>query len=439
MLKISIFGLGYVGCVTAACLAKAGHPVWGVDINRDKVAMINAGRSPIIEKGLEEIIVETTKRGSLRATIDPFEAVRSTEVSLVSVGTPSNGNGSLDLRGIMAVSQQIGEALRKKRSYHCVVFRSTVLPGTVRNILTPILNEESRKQVQRDFDVCYNPEFLREGSSIADFYHPPFTVIGQDIARGGDVVACLYAGIDAPLERTTYEVAEMVKYACNSFHALKVTFANEIGILCKSLHIDSHRVMELFALDKKLNISEAYLKPGFAFGGSCLSKDLRALLYKAKELDLTTPVLASVLESNRLHVDRIIDRILRTKRKTIGILGLSFKAGTDDLRESPIVTLIEALIGKGCQVSIYDPDVLPARIFGANRDFIEQEIPHISTLMHSTSDDVIRASEVLVVCKQDGNFKEALGPYLKEKIIFDLVRISPNLSTMPESYEGICW
>jgi GDP-mannose 6-dehydrogenase len=438
-LKISIFGLGYVGCVTAACLAEVGHEVWGVDINPAKVAMLNAGKSPIVEGSVEEMIAGARRQGALQATGDPSDAVRHTQLSLVCVGTPSNSNGSLDLSSVAAVSQQIGAALRRKRAYHCVVFRSTVLPGTVRNVLIPILSTSSGKRVHHDFDVCFNPEFLREGSSIADFYHPPFTVIGQETVRGGDVVAALYREIDAPLERTTYEVAEMVKYACNSFHALKVVFANEIGVLCKTLGIDSHRVMELFARDKKLNISAAYLKPGFAFGGSCLPKDLRALVYKAKQMDVATPVLASVLESNRVHIQRAIDHILRTKCKNIGVLGLSFKPGTDDLRESPIVTLIETLIGKGCQVRIYDADVLLARIFGANKEFIEREIPHISSLMCATREEVLRDSEVIVIGKHDDGLQQALQPYCGGKVIFDLVRITPNLTDRPANYDGICW
>lgn len=438
-MKISIFGLGYVGCVTAACLAKVGHEVWGVDINQEKVEMINAGRSPIVERGLEEMILEGRSRRYLQATIDPFKAVLETEITLVSVGTPSNGNGSLNLDLVKAVTQQIGQTLGRKNSYHCVVFRSTVLPGTIRNVLLPVLTEASKRRVHHDFDVCFNPEFLREGSSINDFYHPSLTVIGQETSKGGDLVAHLYKEVDAPIERTSYEVAEMLKYVCNSFHALKVTFANEIGVLCKRLQIDSHRVMELFALDKKLNISPVYLKPGFAFGGSCLPKDLRALLYKAKEMDENIPVLASVLESNRLHIQRAIDRILRTNRKRIGILGLSFKAGTDDLRESPIVTLVEALIGKGCHVKIYDSEVLLASIFGANKAFIEKEIPHISTLISANIEEVVQESDVIVIGKLEEEFKRALKPYLEEKIIFDLVRIASNITTLPKNYEGICW
>jgi len=438
-MRISIFGLGYVGCVTAACLVKAGHEVYGVDINADKVEMLNAGRSPVVEKGLEELIAKGRGKRLLYATTDPWEAIFNTEVSLVCVGTPSNGNGSLHLDGIKAVSRQIGEALGQKKSYHCVTFRSTVLPGTVRNTLIPILAEASQRQVHEDFDVCFNPEFLREGSSISDFYCPPFTIIGQETPRGGDTLACLYNDIDAPIERTTYEVAEMLKYTCNSFHALKVTFANEVGTLCKSLGIDSHRVMELFFLDKKLNISPAYLKPGFAFGGSCLPKDLRALMYRAKEADVSLPVLGSVLESNRIHIQRVIDEILGTKQRRVGILGLSFKVGTDDLRESPIVTLVETLIGKGCQIKIYDEEVSLARLFGANKAFIEQEIPHIASLMFGDIDEVIRESQVIVVAKSDEKIKAAVDRFIGSKMIFDLVRLHKDIFAAPKNYVGICW
>jgi GDP-mannose 6-dehydrogenase len=438
-MKISIFGLGYVGCVTAACLVKAGHEVYGVDVNKDKVEMLNTGRSPVVEKGLEELISVGRREGALYATTDPFEAVFNTEVSLVCVGTPSNGNGSLHLDGIKTVSRQIGEALGRKRSYHCVVFRSTTLPGTVRSVLIPILAQASRRQAHKDFDVCFNPEFLREGSSIADFYCPPFTVIGQETEKGGDTVVQLYDSVEAPVERTTYEVAEMLKYACNSFHALKVTFANEIGALCRRLEIDSHRVMELFTLDRKLNISPAYLKPGFAFGGSCLPKDLRALIYRAKEVDVSMPVLGSVLESNRLHIQRVLDEILRTKQKRIGILGLSFKVGTDDLRESPIVTLVEALIGKGCQIRIYDEEVALAKLFGANKAFIEQEIPHIASLMFDDIDEVIRESQIVVAAKSDEKIKAAIDRSIGSRMLFDLVRLRKDASDASRNYVGVCW
>ena len=437
-MKVSLFGLGYVGCVTAACLAKCGHDVLGVDVNADKVGMINAGKSPIIEEGLAEIILESQIGGRFRATTDPVEAVLNSEVSLVCVGTPSNGNGSLDLKAVKAVARQIGEALREK-NYHCVVFRSTVLPGTVRNVLIPILTEASEKTAHRDFDVCFNPEFLREGSAIHDFHHPPFTAIGCATSRGGDTVACLYDDVVAPVEKTSFEVAEMLKYACNGFHALKVTFANEIGSLCKGMGIDSHHVMELFAQDQKLNISKAYLKPGFAFGGSCLPKDLRALLYKSKELDLDSPLLRSVLESNQLHIQRLIDRILSTKKKKVGILGLSFKPGTDDLRDSPTVMLAESLLGKGCRIKIYDSEVSLAKIFGANKAYIDNEISHISTLMCARIDEVLQESDVIVVAKQQAEIEEALKPWFGKKLIFDLVRVISGRCGQPENYDGICW
>jgi GDP-mannose 6-dehydrogenase len=431
--------MGYVGCVTAACLAKAGHSVTGVDINLLKVEMINAGKSPIIEKGLDDMISESVRHGALKATTNYVTAVLESEISLVCVGTPSNGNGSPDLNGMKAVAEQIGRAMDSKSSYHCVVFRSTVLPGTVRKQLIPILTRHSNGVVHRDFDVCFNPEFLREGTAVADFYDPPLTVIGHETCRGAEVVAALYDKVDGPVERTTYEIAEMVKYAANSFHALKVTFANEIGVICKSIGIDSHRVMDLFIQDRTLNISSAYLKPGFAFGGSCLPKDVRAILHKAKEMDLALPVMSSVLESNRLHIQRAIDRILSTKRKRVGVLGLGFKPGTDDMRESPVVTLVEALVGKGCHVTIYDPDVFLGRVFGTNKEFIEQEIPHISSLMCSSIDAVISQSDLIVICQIREEFRNAIAYSSGDKIILDLVRIGRDISVMPESYEGLCW
>lgn len=438
-MRVSLFGLGYVGCVTAACLAKCGHEVWGVDVSADKVGMINAGKSPIIEKGLGDLIEEGHANGRFRATTDPAEAVLKTEVSLVCVGTPSNGNGSLDLKAVKTVARQIGEVLREKSGGHCVVFRSTVVPGTVRDVLIPILNEASNKTAHVDFDVCFNPEFLREGSAINDFYNPPFTAVGCATAGGAETVSRLYADVAASVERTSFEVAEMLKYACNGFHALKVTFANEIGSLCKGLGIDSHRVMDLFTRDQKLNISKAYLTPGFAFGGSCLPKDLRALLYKSKQLDLDSPLLSSVLASNQLHIQRLIDRILSTRQKRVGILGLSFKAGTDDLRDSPTVVLAESLLGKGCRIKIYDSEVSLAKIFGANKAYIEHEIAHISTLMCSRIDEVLEESDVIVVSKQQNEIRDGLKPYFGKKMIFDLVRIVPNPCHRLENYDGICW
>ena len=438
-MNIAVFGMGYVGCVTAACLAESGHNVIGVDVSADKVATINAGKSPIVEDRIEDMLAQAVSRGALRATTDATGAIQETELSLVCVGTPSQANGSLDLAAVLAVSEQIGGLLKGKDSYHCVVFRSTVLPGTVRTALIPALEAASGKQANVDFDVCMNPEFLREGSSVADFYHPPFVIIGAETTRGGDAVARMYAGIEAPVERTSYEVSELVKYACNNFHALKVTFANEIGALCKGLGIDSHRVMQLFTMDRKLNVSPAYLKPGFAFGGPCLPKDLRAVLHKARELDVPVPMLASVLESNRVQMERVVDRILAAKDKRVGVLGLSFKPGTDDLRESPIVTLVETLVGKGCQVKVYDPDVLLSRIFGANKRFIDRELPHIGALLAADIDDVLQVSEVIVVAKASPEFSTALAAHVGTKTIFDLVRLPLPEAVGRHRYEGISW
>lgn len=438
-MKVSIFGLGYVGCVTAACLSQDGHQVIGVDINEMKVSMINEGKSPIVEKGLEDLILSGRKKGTLQATTDLSRAVMESDVSLVCVGTPSCSNGSLDLHTVKTISRELGSALRKKMEYHCFVFRSTVLPGTIRQTLIPLLEEGAGKKAHKDFDVCFNPEFLREGSSIHDFYNPPFTIIGETTSRGGDIVARLNEAIDAPMERTTFEVAEMVKYVCNVFHALKVTFANEIGILCKALDMDSHQIMKLVCQDTKLNISPAYLKPGFAFGGSCLPKDLRAILYQCKALDLVSPLLSSLMESNRLHVQRAVNLVIGKGKKNVGVLGLSFKEGTDDLRESPTVALVENLLGKGYQVKIYDPEVFLSKIFGANKEYIEKEIPHISGLVSDNLGDVIQESEVLVIAKSFGKFSTDIQPYLQDKVILDLVRVSADLKEMNPGNEGICW
>jgi len=438
-MKISIFGLGYVGSVTAACLAEAGHEVWGVDVSADKVAMVNAGKSPVVEHRVEEMMARASQRGLLRATSDPLAAVLATELTLVCVGTPSLPNGNTDLGAMQSVAAQIGAALARKPARHCVAFRSTVPPGTIRATLIPALERASGRVAHRDFDVCMHPEFLREGTAVADFYEPPFIVIGAETASGGDTVAAMYQGIEAPIERTTYEVAELLKYSCNAFHALKVAFANEMGTLAKSLGIDGHRVMQLFAMDKKLNVSPAYLKPGFAFGGSCLPKDLRLLTYTARQRDVSLPLLGSILESNRLHLERALQRILATGEKRIGILGLSFKVGTDDLRESPSVALIEVLIGKGFQVKIYDQDVMLASIFGANKRFIEKEIPHISCLMSSDLKEVIEESDVIVVSKSSPEFQAALTAHAGSKLVYDLARVSLNGAGETIRYEGICW
>jgi len=437
-MKLSVFGLGYVGCVSAACFAKEGHEVVGVDVNPTKVAIINEGRSPIVEAGIGELINEMVSAGRLRATVDSAEAVNNSEFSLVCVGTPSNANGSLDFTFVKRVCKDIGSALEKKSQRHIVIIRSTMLPGTIENVVIPAIEVYSGKKNGEGFDVCINPEFLREGSSLKDFYAPPFTLIGADTEDVAASVRRLYAGIEARLYVTEIKAAEMVKYACNSFHALKVSFANEIGNICKELSLDSHQVMEVFCQDTKLNLSPYYLKPGFAFGGSCLPKDLRALTHKAKELDLETPVLSAILQSNRRQIERAIEMVLATGKKSIGVLGFSFKAGTDDLRESPMVTLIESLIGKGLQLAIYDRDVSLARLFGANKDYIEREIPHIAKLMRPSVHEVLADSEVLIIGNHSPEFHE-LEPQLRSgRVIIDLVRLFDS-RVSDDKYQGICW
>ena len=436
-MKLSVFGLGYVGCVSAACFAKEGHVVTGVDVNATKVGIINRGESPIVEAGLGDLIKEVVAAGLLSATTDTQEAIQNTEVSLVCVGTPSNANGSLDLKYIERVCQEIGTALQAKVALHTVVIRSTMLPGTIESVVVPTLEKHSGKKAGADINVCINPEFLREGTSLKDFYSPPFTLIGADTEESAHSVRALYAKIDAPLFVSPVKTAEMVKYVCNCFHALKVSFANEIGNVCKRLDIDSHEVMDIFCQDTKLNLSSYYLKPGFAFGGSCLPKDLRAINYKAKQLDVEAPLLSAILESNRLQVARAVEMVVRTGKKRVGVLGFSFKAGTDDLRESPMVSLIETLIGKGFQLAIYDRHVLLARLFGANKEYIEREIPHISQLMRTRMEEVLESSDVIIVGNKAAEFREIESSLRADQQVIDLVRLFDKTSA--GSYQGICW
>jgi GDP-mannose 6-dehydrogenase len=437
-MRLSIFGLGYVGCVSAACFAKEGHDVIGVDVNQLKVDIINNGRSPIVESGVEELIKKAVEEEKLRATTDGKEAVHNSDISLICVGTPGNHNGSLDLTYVKRACQQIGEALESKSRYHIVVLRSTMLPGTIEETVVPILEVYSGKRKGRDFGVAINPEFLREGSSIQDFANPPFTLIGADDEDSAGPLSRLYAKTSAPIISLGIKEAEMVKYACNCFHALKVTFANEIGSICKALGVDSHQVMDAFCKDTKLNLSPYYLKPGFAFGGSCLPKDLRAITYKAKELDVDAVMLNSILASNRLQVERAVDMVLQTGRKKIGVLGLSFKSGTDDLRESPMVTLIETLLGKGMQIAIYDRDVELARLFGANKEYIERGIPHISQLMRPDLHDVIDGSEIIIIGKKEDEFRLLQDKLNNGRVIIDLVRML-EVEDGQKSYQGMCW
>jgi GDP-mannose 6-dehydrogenase len=438
-MKVSVFGLGYVGSVSAASFAADGHEVIGVDVSPAKVASVNEGRSPIVERGLDDLMREQAARGALRATTNAAEAVSATDLSLLCVGTPSRRNGSLDLTYLGRVCEQIGDALRAKHSYHVVVVRSTVLPGTINDLVIPTLESRSGKKYGEGFGVSINPEFLREGSALRDFRQPPLTLVGHNHAADAAGTVALYEKIDAPLVTTTIRTAEMIKYASNAWHALKVCFANEIGNLCKRLDVDSHDVMDIFCRDEKLNLSSYYLKPGFAFGGSCLPKDLRALQYRAKELDLTMPVLQAVLPSNQLQIQHAIDEVLETGKKRVGLLGFSFKAGTDDLRESPIVILAEALLGKGCSLRIYDHNVTLARLVGANKDYIERQIPHLSSLLCDTIDQVIDESEIIVVGNAAPEFGDALARTRPDQIIFDLVRIQADRSRVAADYRGICW
>lgn len=437
-MKISVFGLGYVGTVSAGCLANQGHEVIGVDPVKTKIELINGGRSPIIEADIGEIISSVVSSGNLRATDDSAEAVLSTDVSFLCVGTPSQQNGNLDLRYIRRVCEEIGAALKLKTEWHVVAVRSTVLPGTVRKIVIPILEEMSGKSAGRDFGVCHNPEFLREGSAVNDFNVPPKTVIGQFDSCSGEIVAGLYSKLNAPLIRTELEISEMIKYIDNSWHALKIGFANEIGNLSKAFGVDSHQVMDIFCEDKKLNISSAYLKPGFAFGGSCLPKDLRALSYQARAHDVETPILSSILPSNDVQVRCGVDLVIKNGHKRIGILGFSFKAGTDDLRESPLIELIERLIGKGYDLRIYDRNVRIASLNGANRDFILNRIPHISRLMVDSVKLVLDHADTVVIGNGDPEFRQVLAQTRDGQVVVDFVRIA-NLRSEEGKYDGICW
>ena len=439
-MKVSVFGLGYVGSVSAASFAADGHTVVGVDVNPDKVASLNEGRSPIVEKGLDELIRETTTDGRLRATSDTREAVNATDLSLICVGTPSRKNGSLDLSYLERVCEQIGEVLKDKTSYHVVVVRSTVLPGTTHGIVIPALERTSGKKYGSDFGVAVNPEFLREGTAIADFRNPPMTLVGHNYISDAEPTQALYTKVQGEMVTTSIRTAEMIKYASNTWHALKVCFANEVGNLCKRLEIDSHEVMDIFCLDEKLNLSSYYMKPGFAFGGSCLPKDVRAMQYRAKELDLDMPVIQSILGSNNLQIQHAIEMVADTGKKRVGLLGFSFKAGTDDLRESPIVILAEALLGKGYQLCIYDKNVSIARLVGANKDYINKQIPHLSSLLTESIDDVIANSDVLVVGNGSPEFADALRKTRPDQTVIDLFRVKGiDRDQVPAQYSGICW
>ena len=437
-MKISIFGLGYVGTVSAGCFANEGHSITGVDPVPAKVDLINSGQSPIIEAQIGDLIATNIGNGRLKATSDTAAAIRDSDVSFVCVGTPSQPNGNLDLRYVRRVCEQIGAALKEKVSRHTVVIRSTILPGTMHNIVIPVLEEFSGKRAGTDFGVCHNPEFLREGSAVKDFYSPPKTVIGELDQQSGNIVAAMYEKLDAPLVRTDLKTAEMVKYVDNSWHALKIGFANEIGNLAKAFGIDAHAVMNIFCQDRKLNISSAYLVPGFAFGGSCLPKDLRAISYQAKMHDLQLPILASILPSNEIQVGRGLQLIMEKQTRRIGILGFSFKEGTDDLRESPVVEVIERLLGKGFDLRIYDKNVNVASLVGANRDFILNRIPHISRLMVEHIDQVLEHGETIVIGNKDPEFRTVPARLRQDQILVDFVRVNDGRMSNG-NYDGICW
>ena len=436
-MDVSIFGLGYVGAVSAACLATDGHNVIGVDPNQTKVDLINSGQTPIIEAEIGDMIASAVQSGRLSATTEVRKAVLTSDLSLICVGTPSQLNGNLDLSFVRRVCEQIGEGLREKNSYHVVVARSTMLPGSMRGVVIPTLESSSGKTAGVDFGVCNNPEFLREGTAVWDYYHPPKTVIGETDASAGEALISLYAGIDAPTIRTSVEIAEMVKYADNNWHAVKVAFANEIGVIAKAVGIDGRQVMDIFCQDTKLNLSAYYMRPGFAFGGSCLPKDVRALTFKARDLDLDVPLLNAILPSNQRQVERAIKMITGQGKRKIGVLGFAFKAGTDDLRESPMVDVIEYLIGKGYDLRLYDSNVSMAALTGANRDYILNHIPHISRLMVDTVQEVMEFAETVVVGHGAAEFRAAVADRNDTQVVIDLGHVADHASN--DSYDGICW
>ena len=437
---VSVFGLGYVGCVSAACLASRGHRVIGVDVNEEKVQLLREGRSPVVEEAIGDLTAETVAAGSLSVTTDARAALLSTDISLVCVGTPSDRGGGLSTRFLEMATDEIGAALADKDGWHVVVYRSTMVPGTCESLLTPRLEARSGKRAGVDFGVCVNPEYLREGTSVRDFHNPPKTVVGQTDTCSGDMVMELYAGLPGPRFQVPIGIAEMTKYVDNSFHALKVGFANEIGAICSSLDLDSHAVMDIFLADTKLNISTAYLRPGFAFGGSCLPKDLRALTHTARRNDVDVPLLANLLTSNETHLRRAVDMVIASGRRKIGFFGLSFKPGTDDLRESPLVELAERLIGKGFDVKIYDATVVLSRLIGANRSYIRQQLPHLGDLLTDNVDDVLAHGEVLIAGSRAPEVVDGIGRADSGKLIVDLVRL-PNAVELRGSrdYQGIVW
>jgi GDP-mannose 6-dehydrogenase len=437
--KVSVFGLGYVGSVTATCLASRGSSVIGVDLSASKVQQLGSGQSPIIEPGINDIVSKAHSAGTLRATTDSAAAVMQTDISFLCVGTPSLRSGKLDLGHVEPVCREIGQALKKKDSFHLVVLRSTVLPGTAENIVIPALEQSSGKRMGADFGVCVNPEFMREGTAVADFLEPSMTIIGAAHPDHATHLRKLYEWVPGRIFETSFRSAEMVKYVCNAWHAVKVAFANEVGTLAKEMKVDAEAVVEIFTADNKLNISPSYLKPGFAFGGSCLPKDVRALNYRAKELDLKLPLFESILSSNDEHLNRAIEMILSSSKKKVAILGLSFKAATDDLRESPQVQLVKHLLGEGRQLKIWDDNVSLGRLIGSNREYIEHAIPHIGSLLVPDLGQCIADAEIVVIGTR-GISKDKLQPHLRpDHLVIDLVNLEKVRRPAPDHYEGLCW
>lgn len=439
-MAVSVFGLGYVGCVSAACLASRGHHVVGVDVSRQKLDDLRQGRAPVVEERIGELTAEVVGSGALTVTDDARTAVLNTDISLVCVATPSGAGGGLATTYLEQVSSQIGDALAEKQGWHVVVYRSTMVPGTCEELLIPLLEQRSGKRAGVDFGVCLNPEFLREGTSVRDFFDPPKTVVGESDPRSGEMVLELYEGLPGPRFRVPITVAEMTKYVDNSFHALKVGFANEIGAICAGLGLDSHAVMDVFLADTKLNISPAYLRPGFAFGGSCLPKDVRALTHTARRNDVDVPLLANLLMSNEVHLRRAVDMVIADGRRKVGIFGLSFKPGTDDLRESPMVELVERLIGKGFDVKIHDANVALSRLVGANRAYIGERLPHIGDVLVDDVADVLEHGEVLIVGSRVDEVVDAIAARKPDQLVIDLVRL-PDSEQLRETanYRGIGW
>ncbi len=438
-MKISVFGLGYVGSVSAVCLADKGHSVIGVDLNATKVALINAGKALIIEPQLSELTQTTVAQGNLCATQDTRDAIFNSELTFICVGTPSQKNNSLDLQYVERVCEDLGRALQEKKEFHIIACRSTMFPGSIRKVVIPTLEKFSGKKEGKDFSVCIHPEFMMEGTAVYDFYHPAKNIIGTPDAGVAQLITDLNDSFtDMPTIRMDIEAAELIKYCDNVWHALKVGYANEIGNVCKKLGIDSHHVMQVFCQDTKLNLSPYYLKPGFAFGGSCLPKDLRAFIYESQNLDLELPIINAILPSNKLQIENALKMIIEQGEKRIGILGFSFKADTDDLRESPMVELIERLIGKGYELTLFDKNVIQAKLHGANKEYILNHIPHISQLMVSSIAEVLEKARVIVIGNKTKEFKSVIEKIKEDHVVIDLVRIN---ETIPQTkqYMGICW